>query len=149
MSRPFGYQLRHRDLRACVVTVPLGWREMPHNPAYGVGGRCPTCNVVHRVKTYHLNVDSDGCCTVSPTVFDNLCKAGAVDGVPDDMLVQPNGGRPWRLPEVPFEFVGAVEPPPLKIGMGAQPGSYVMDGEGRMLYQPLMRVVNIHDDFGE
>jgi len=141
--RPVGYQIRHRSLRNCVAAVEVGWREVKPNPQYGVGGRCPTCLKFHTVKTYHLNIADDGTCIVSPRVFDNLCRAGAIDGVPKDQLMVPNGQRRWRaLVAPPFEYVDQVEPPPLGIGMGR-----VTDAEGRVLYHPNMRVINMHEDF--
>ena len=142
ITRPLGFKIRHRSLRSCVAAVEAGWRKLRPEPGYGVAGKCPVCQRAHTVKTYHLNLVDDGTCIVSPKVFDNLCRAGAIDGVPTGRIPSPNG-KPWRpLIHPPFEYVDTVEPPPLGIGMGR-----VADAEGRVLYRPGMQVVNLHEDY--
>ncbi len=149
MSRPIGYLIRHRSLKACTTTVALPWVQLAPNPTYGVDGKCPTCMVPHPFKTYHLDLTMEGTCIVSQTVFDALCRAGAIDGVPKDKLAKfPKGGQVVTVKPlaVPFEYVSVVEPPPLTVGFGAKGG--ITDGEGRQLRGPGQRVMHVHQDFG-
>ena len=135
-----GIRIRHRDLRSCVVTVPLPGRPLPSNPTYGIGGMCPTCGIVHVSKTYHLNVDDTGQCVVSPKVFSELCRANVMDG---------HGGAGVGLPGVPFEFLGdEPDPPPQTLTL--DPGaSALIDGEGRVIreFGDGIRVVDVHEDY--
>jgi len=137
-----GIRIKHRDLRNCVVTVPLPGQRLPHNPEYGHHGKCPTCGMVHVLKTYHLNLDDAGQCVVSPKVFSEMCKANVMDG---------HGGVGVGLPGVPFEFVeDEPDPPPLTIGLpGPSGGGSLTDGEGRVIRAAGdgMPVVSIHEDY--
>ena len=58
-------RLVHPSARGCVVVVP-GARP------YATPLNCPTCNTRHEVKTYHLVLDGEGACVVSPGVFAGL-----------------------------------------------------------------------------
>jgi hypothetical protein len=145
MSKPVAIKLAHRDLRSCVVTVPLPSVPLPFSPTYGIDGRCPTCMVIHPHKTIHLNVDADGTCLVSTVVFAALRGVGAID----------EGERPPEGPAVPFTYVGeVVEPPPLNLRLGPRIGDSpviamrITDAEGKVIYEPLRGVVNIHTDGG-
>lgn len=140
-ARALGYQIKHRTLRNCVVTVPLPWKPRKFNPHYGIGGRCPTCMVVHSLKTLHLNVADDGTCNVGSGAFASLCRAGAIDGVPDQE-------RSVGMLPAPFEYVGTVEPAPLTIGLQSRGGAVVRDAEGRILYQSGMRAIPLHEERG-
>ncbi len=155
MAQLLGIRIRHRTLRSCIVAIPLLWVKLPKAPWYGprvakgVGAGCPTCGVPHPVKTYHLNVDGDGGCVVSRMVFDNLCKAGAVDGVPADQLAHSNGGRTAPRMDRPFEYVGPVEAVPLTLTMGPRPAQSLTDAEGRVLAGPGMAPPVVHLDQDE
>jgi len=67
-----GIQIRHDTLSSCLTTVPLFDR-----PFFGQSlDRCPTCQVIHPVKTVHLWLDSSGSCLVSKGVLADLQRAG-------------------------------------------------------------------------
>jgi hypothetical protein len=86
-----GIKIRDRHNRSCVRLVP----DMAHprkEPFH-----CPTCNMVHVVKTYHLWLDDTGAAIVSKEVLEGLKKAG--------------------MPEL--DIVEEVKnPPPLAFGLG-------------------------------
>lgn len=92
-----GVRIAHRTKRAptsgpIVHTVPI-----PSKPFTGASlDKCPTCGVVHPVKTVHLWLDDEGTCIVSVGVLADLQTAGMDD----------------------FDIVGEVlNPPPLSIGV--------------------------------
>lgn len=134
MGKPLGFVLKHRDVRAGTITVPLQWWPYPPQSLK----KCPVCQVVHRWKTYHLTM-VDGEVYVSGVVFRNLVKAGAVDGeAPGADVPTPN-----RL----FEYDGRIEAPPLVVGLGR---GRIVDREGRDRTPGRRgRVLRILDDFGE
>lgn len=60
-----GITIRHATLRNVVALVPTLRRlREPH--------QCPTCQVAHETKTYHLTLDYKGEVTVSETVYERL-----------------------------------------------------------------------------
>lgn len=89
-----GIRIAHRTLKACVALVPL-----VHKPFTGQSlDLCPTCQIIHPVKTVHLWLDDAGQCLVSQGVLDDLRLAG-----------MPN-----------LEIMGHTNnPPPLRLGNGA------------------------------
>ena len=90
-----GYRIRHKSLKSCLVTVPDITRPLsprhcsawkcPYFNTVVHGRHCPTCNLHHLVKTYHLNLDSDGACIISKTVLENLKRIKAVDSRDGDV----------------------------------------------------------------
>lgn len=74
-----------------MATVPI-WTK----PIRGLRRLCPTCNIIHPVKTVHLWLDSAGRCLVSKGVLEDLKRAG----MPDLSVV-----------------ATIVDPPPIKIGV--------------------------------
>lgn len=86
-----GVRVVHDTARSGIVTVPNLSRPFPQPQA------CPSCQVVHQVKTYHINVNADGAAIVSPTVFQGLKQAGAfVSGFRVDA----------HVPEPPKQVIG-------------------------------------------
>jgi hypothetical protein len=65
-----GIRLRHPDYANALVTVPIPHRPLrpPH--------LCPTCNLTHAVKTYHLRLDDQGTVIVSATIYEWLKEVG-------------------------------------------------------------------------
>lgn len=85
-----GIRIAHRTKRFGVATVPI-WQI----PIKGLRRPCPTCNIIHPVKTVHLSLDSQGTCLVSEGVLKHLKMAGMPD----------------------LDILATVkEPPPIKIG---------------------------------
>ena len=87
-----GISIVHRTLRSTVALIPI-----PSKPFTGQSlDRCPTCQVVHPVKTVHLWLDDVGACIVSQGVLADLKSVG-----------MPN-----------LDIVGGVvNPPPLQVGI--------------------------------
>lgn len=106
-----GHRIRHRSLRSCLVTVGLvdtPFRRKGNPIPEGKG--CAVCGTRHLVKTYHLNLDSDGTCIVSEVIFDNLRRVGAIEG-------SPGGGPAVAVPSADFLYVNEVtNPPPINVG---------------------------------
>lgn len=70
-----GIRIRHHTLRSCVALVPL-----MHKPLVGASlDECPSCHVIHPVKTVHLWLDDSGSCIVSKGVLKDLREAGMPD----------------------------------------------------------------------
>jgi len=67
-----GIRIRHRTLRSSVALVPLLFKPFEGQSI----DTCPTCHVVHPVKTVHLWLDDSGTCIVSQGVLEDLKKAG-------------------------------------------------------------------------
>ena len=94
-----GVRIAHRKLRSCVALVPL-----MHKPFTGGSlDRCPTCQVVHPVKTVHLWLDDAGACIVSEGVLADLKRAGmpgleimATVKKPPPLRFGPGHGNPIR-----------------------------------------------------
>lgn len=85
-----GIRIRHRTLRSCVALVPVLAKPYTTGPI-----DCPTCKVLHPVKTVHLWLDDTGTVLVSEGVLAELRMAG--------------------MPEL--EVLGQVgKPPPLRLG---------------------------------
>ena len=67
-----GIRIVHSSARSSVVLVPI-----MSKPFFGQSlDRCPSCHLVHLVKTVHLWVDADGTCIVSQGVLKDLKSAG-------------------------------------------------------------------------
>lgn len=95
MSKPKGIRIRRVDGRGnyCYL-VPVMQKPYTTGPI-----DCPTCLVLHPVKTVHLWLEPDGSVIVSPGVLTELRMAG--------------------MPEL--EIVNEVaDAPPLRIGVGRQ-----------------------------
>ena len=89
-----GIRIAHRTKRSCVALVPLMHKPFTADSI----DTCPTCLIVHPVKTVHLWLDDQGTCLVSQGVLDDLRKAG-----------MPN-----------LQVLHEVKkPPPLRLGNGA------------------------------
>lgn len=87
-----GIRLHHAELRNCTVAVECvrGYAQ-PYS--------CPLCNVTHRYKTVHLNLDNEGDVIVSTGVWEDL----------------------RDVPGLPFTYDADVaSPPALIIGMNGQ-----------------------------
>jgi len=133
-----GFVIRHPEARSVTVLVPL------QHLLFSSPQECSACTaatvlmnkpqrVFHKCKTYHLNVDDAGRCTVSITIFENLQKVGAIDGVPDRSSTF----------KVPFEFLAEdQDPPPLTVGFRE-----ISDAEGRNLTSGRRPAVMLHEDF--
>lgn len=64
-------RVHHQSKRSCIATVPIFTK-----PINGLRRPCPTCNIIHRVKTVHLWLDDQGDCLVSIGVLNDLKAAG-------------------------------------------------------------------------
>ena len=60
-----GIRITHKELRSCTYAVTT---LRPYPDPY----HCFTCQVIHKRKTYHLNLDAQGACIVSETVANAL-----------------------------------------------------------------------------
>lgn len=130
--KPLGFVLKHRDVRHGTVTVPLKFWPYPKQSLK----TCPVCRVVHHWKTYHLTL-VDGSVNVSGVIFNNLVKAGAVDGE------QPQADVP--APLRPFEYDGRIEAAPLVVGMAR---GRIVDRDGRdRTPRNRGQLVRIYEDF--
>ncbi len=69
-----GIRLQHHTKKFGMATVPI-WTK----PINGLRRKCPTCNIIHPVKTVHLWLDSNGMCLVSKGVLEDLKRAGMPD----------------------------------------------------------------------
>ena len=54
---------------------------------------CPTCQIVHQHKTYHIMLNGDGRAVVSPGVFQSLKRAKAFNDV-DGLAVEAHTDKP-------------------------------------------------------
>ena len=75
-----GIRIRHRTLTSCVALIPVMSKPLRGT---GLGGSfdptldaCPSCHLVHVVKTVHLWLDDSGSCIVSRGVLEELRLAG-------------------------------------------------------------------------
>ena len=67
-----GIRIAHNSARSSIVLVPILAK-----PFIGQSlDRCPSCHLVHPVKTVHLLFDADGTCIVSAGVLADLKSAG-------------------------------------------------------------------------
>lgn len=71
---PTSIRIRHRNKRSGIALVPLN-----NKPIMGLRRKCPTCQIIHPVKTVHLYLDVSGACLVSSGVFDLLKGVGLPD----------------------------------------------------------------------
>lgn len=71
MPEPESIRIVHDTKRSCMATVPI-WTK----PIAGLRRPCPTCNIIHPVKTVHLWLDDVGSCLVSRGVLEDLQRAG-------------------------------------------------------------------------
>lgn len=89
-----GVRVTHRSAKNSVVLVPILSRPFTGQSL----DQCPSCHLVHPVKTVHLWLDGDGSCVVSDGVLADLKSAGMPD----------------------LSVTGeVVNPPPLNFGPGA------------------------------
>jgi hypothetical protein len=70
-----GVKLEHKVLTTGLVTIPVFfavdiWEH--HRPVVG-RDECPTCKIIHPVKTLHLNFNN-GICIVAEGIVDSLKK---------------------------------------------------------------------------
>lgn len=70
MPAPRGIRLQHRTKRGGIALVPI-----PKRPIMGLKRPCPTCQIIHPVKTIHLYLDMNGGCVVSEGVLAHLQEA--------------------------------------------------------------------------
>lgn len=82
-----GVRIYHHDpsFRHCTITIEHPYRILskPH--------LCPTCNVRHKRKTYHLNLDGEASTVVSPTVFEALKQCGLPNLAVESEVAKPPG----------------------------------------------------------
>lgn len=92
MARPIGIRLKHSTgVAPSIVLVDIPTRPFP------VPRICQLCKVVHTHRVYHLHLESDGTCIVSPAVYERL-KARGLEGTG-------------------FTFENTVyDPPPIQLG---------------------------------
>ena len=67
-----GIRIVHNYARSSVVLVPIMSKPF-FDDSLDI---CPSCHLVHPVKTVHLWVDADGTCIVSKGVLEDLKSAG-------------------------------------------------------------------------
>jgi hypothetical protein len=67
-----GIRIAHSQARSSVVLVPIMAKPFSGQSL----DRCPTCHLVHPVKTVHLLFDAAGTCIVSAGVLKDLRAAG-------------------------------------------------------------------------
>lgn len=98
-----GIRLLHATGRNCVVTIEHPYRPLP-SPQL-----CPTCQVLHPRKTYHLWLDDSGGTVVSLGVFEALKQCGLpnlaieaeVERPPSATISLQDGKRPTVVREKP------------------------------------------------
>ncbi len=98
-----GIRIRHKTLKGIMLVVrdqsrPLLTTDKKPLPLNFPLDPCSTCGVPHSVKTYHLQLDSEGTIIVSRTVYEKLQGladhagfefANVVDNPPDQILKVP------------------------------------------------------------
>lgn len=99
-----GFIVTHPTVRYAFVIVPD-----PSRPILGDARtfpKCPTCDTVHLVRTYHILMNGEGRAVVSPTVFQGLKKAGmgglAVEAHtpdPPKQILGTKGGQMGLVPQ--------------------------------------------------
>ena len=67
------FRLRHKTLKGVMLLVRDRSRPLS-NAGKGLRPVCKVCTVEHIYKTYHLQLDSEGCILVSQGIYDNLVK---------------------------------------------------------------------------
>ena len=107
MPKPTGIRLYHPDVaargRLCTFAIP--GRPLLE-PTF-----CGRCGTEHRVKTYHVEVDSEGFAYVSTTIWQVMREYGETAGF---VLANETRGKP------PTQHIGglglvAVAPAPLRL----------------------------------
>jgi len=100
-----GIKIYHENssYRNCVVTIehPYMMLTQPH--------LCPTCNILHHKKTYHLRLDDSAGTVVSEEVFERLKQCGLphlaveseVENPPAAILDMNGSGVPQVVVEKP------------------------------------------------
>ncbi len=80
-----GIKIFHEDpkMRNCVVTVEIPYQLMPYPRL------CPTCNITHHRKTYHLRLDDSAGTVVSEASFKQLKDAGLPGFLVEGKVVDP------------------------------------------------------------
>ena len=82
-----GVRIFHDVARHATVTV-----EIPHT-RYKKTYMCPTCNLLHRNKTLHLNFDGQGATIVSRQVFEQLQSVGLPRMAVESIVAKPPAAR--------------------------------------------------------
>lgn len=77
-------RIQHSTKRSGMATVSVYTK-----PINGLRRLCPTCNIIHPVKTVHLWLDDVGTCLVSKGVLQDLQQAGMPDLVVVGSIVNP------------------------------------------------------------
>ena len=72
-ERQESYRLRHKTLKGVMLIVRDRSRPLS-NAGKGLRPVCDVCTVEHIYKTYHLQLDSEGCILVSQGIYDNLVR---------------------------------------------------------------------------
>lgn len=67
-----GVRIVHQNPNLRNVTVTITHPYLP----YPTPQLCPTCNILHHTKTYHLNLDDQASTIVSHTVLERLKQIG-------------------------------------------------------------------------
>lgn len=70
-----GIRIAHTTARNVVYLVPIVSKPFTGQSL----DQCPSCHLVHPVKTVHLWLDGAGSCIVSPGVLADLVSAGMPD----------------------------------------------------------------------
>lgn len=70
-----GIRITHRLAKNSVVLVPILSKPFTGQSL----DNCPSCHLIHPVKTVHLWLDAAGSCLVSEGVFQDLQSAGMPD----------------------------------------------------------------------
>lgn len=65
-----GVRLKHKFLTNTLYTFSVRWR--PYSRPF----LCPTCNITHEFKTYHLQLDDQGCVIISTGILKRLLEVG-------------------------------------------------------------------------
>lgn len=68
-----GIRIRHKTLKSVMLVIRDKARPIKAPEGY-VFPKCATCGYPHDVKTYHLNLDSEGTIIVSLEIYRNLQK---------------------------------------------------------------------------
>jgi len=65
-------RIRHKTLRGIMMIVRDRARPLS-NVGMGLRPVCKVCGSEHTHKTYHFQLDDEGCVLVSTGIYDNLC----------------------------------------------------------------------------
>lgn len=97
-----GYVVVHPYKRSQMVVIPH-----MQKPLMGPVKVCPTCQVKHSFKTYHILLNGEGRAVVSPGVFKSLKQVGfggelAVEAhttEPPNQVIGTKGGKAGIIPQ--------------------------------------------------